>query len=98
MKWLYVKKLEYCGKNEMKLPNQQSLVFEKSSALAGVSFIYQAHFLFQGDSGGPLVCKTGNSYVLYGLTSWGYGCARQGYPGVYTEVTAIKDIVSSTIA
>jgi trypsin len=36
----------------------------------------------QGDSGGP-------AYVdgrLAGIVSWGEGCARKGFPGVYTKV------------
>uniref|UniRef100_A0A1L8DQJ8 Putative trypsin-like serine protease n=1 Tax=Nyssomyia neivai TaxID=330878 RepID=A0A1L8DQJ8_9DIPT len=36
----------------------------------------------QGDSGGPLVCNG----LLTGITSFGNGCARPGYPGVYTAV------------
>lgn len=43
----------------------------------------------QGDSGGPLVATlpVGNSPTeLVGIVSFGFGCARQGYPGVYTEV------------
>ncbi|XP_066930003.1 coagulation factor IX-like [Clytia hemisphaerica] len=45
----------------------------------------------QGDSGGPLVCRkqdavTGESqWYLWGVVSWGYGCATQRYYGVYTK-------------
>ncbi|XP_043520577.1 trypsin 5G1-like [Frieseomelitta varia] len=47
----------------------------------------------QGDSGGPMTIGG----RLAGLVSWGYGCARAGYPGVHTEVAAFSDwIVSKT--
>jgi trypsin len=36
----------------------------------------------QGDSGGPLTA----SGVLVGITSWGMGCARSNYAGIYTRV------------
>lgn len=54
----------------------------------------------QGDSGGPLFRRdASNRWVLVGITSWGHGCARSGYPGVYTQVSTfaqkIQDAVNS---
>jgi len=42
----------------------------------------------QGDSGGPAVWKgDGKQYFTQiGIVSWGQGCARGGYPGVYTRI------------
>ncbi|KAK2501129.1 hypothetical protein MC885_019676 [Smutsia gigantea] len=45
----------------------------------------------QGDSGGPLVFNFNSTWVQVGIVSWGIGCGRRGYPGVYTEVSFYKD-------
>lgn len=37
------------------------------------------------DSGGPLILAG----RLAALTSWAYGCARPGYPGVYTRLSTL---------
>jgi secreted trypsin-like serine protease len=47
----------------------------------------------QGDSGGPFVING----RLAGITSWGNGCAREGYPGVYTRLTTFSDLVTEQI-
>ncbi len=39
----------------------------------------------QGDSGGPLF-KPASPRTQVGIVSYGFGCARAGFPGVYTEV------------
>lgn len=42
----------------------------------------------QGDSGGPLVFNDENNVaVVYGIVSFGIGCARKGIPGVYSRVS-----------
>lgn len=52
----------------------------------------------QGDSGGPLVVPNGSgSYLLAGVTSFGIGCARSTYYGVYTRVSKFNDWIKAKI-
>lgn len=53
----------------------------------------------QGDSGGPMFRRdASNAWIQVGITSWGYGCARAGYPGVYTEVSTFASAIASAAA
>ncbi|CAI5731548.1 unnamed protein product [Hyaloperonospora brassicae] len=48
----------------------------------------------QGDSGGPLVREQLAEDVLIGVVSWGNGCGRAGYPGVYARVSIATEWLS----
>lgn len=51
----------------------------------------------QGDSGGPMVYAIDNEPTPYqvGIVSWGIGCARPEYPGVYTKVAKYIDWIKA---
>lgn len=53
----------------------------------------------QGDSGGPMVKRAATGeWREVGIVSYGYGCARAGYPGVYSEVQAFSNAIKSRIS
>ncbi|CAF1203598.1 unnamed protein product [Rotaria sordida] len=51
----------------------------------------------QGDSDGPLMAFVDNRWVLAGITSSGKGCARNGYPGIYTHVSYFISFINSNV-
>lgn len=53
----------------------------------------------QGDSGGPMFRRdNNNAWIQVGIVSWGEGCARPDYPGVYTEVSTFASAIKSAAA
>ncbi|MBV7248942.1 trypsin-like serine protease [Streptomyces sp. MW-W600-10] len=50
----------------------------------------------QGDSGGPMFRKDdSDEWVQVGIVSWGQGCARPDYPGVYAQVSHFAGDIAS---
>lgn len=47
----------------------------------------------QGDSGGPFF----RANTLYGVVSWGKGCAEPNSPGVYAKITAALDWIHEIV-
>jgi trypsin len=62
----------------------------KDACKVDINQIYHLYncFLFQGDSGGPMMFCSSLECKLVGVVSWGLGCAREGKPGVYAEVSS----------
>lgn len=53
----------------------------------------------QGDSGGPLIVPSStDGWTLAGIVSWGNGCARPNFYGVYTKVANYHEWISQQIA
>ena len=51
----------------------------------------------QGDSGGPVIQVVNGRDVLVGIVSWGEGCARAKYPGVYAKLSSSLTWIETSI-
>ncbi|XP_055386113.1 trypsin-1 [Condylostylus longicornis] len=88
-----VEKRNWLREAEVPVFNQE-LCFEKYKDYGGVTermlcagYIEGGKDACQGDSGGPL----NHNNVLVGVVSWGYGCAKPDYPGVYSRVSYVRE-------
>ncbi|RVE43042.1 hypothetical protein evm_012313 [Chilo suppressalis] len=54
----------------------------------------------KGDGGSPLVCEypgVEGRYYQAGIVSWGLGCGREGLPGMYSDVAALRSWVDRVV-
>ncbi|KAK7500554.1 hypothetical protein BaRGS_00008129 [Batillaria attramentaria] len=49
----------------------------------------------QGDSGGPFMCTCNGVLKQVGIVSYGIGCARAEFPGVYARVSYFKEWIKN---
>ncbi len=75
-------------------PAKEAGPYEHFSARTNVCAGAAGRDACQGDSGGPLlVTDTSGAHLQVGVTSFGEGCGRAGFPGVYTEVPSLLGFI-----
>jgi trypsin len=91
-----------CNLRHVQVPYLETHYCEVSYKDAGAQYTISSENAFcagakgydscQGDSGGPIVSidPIRGDTVLVGIVSWGNGCAREGFPGVYTRAAQFR--------
>lgn len=51
-----------------------------------------------GDSGGPLLVEKNDRWHVYGVTSFGDECGKEGKYGIYSKTSAYVDWIKKTVA
>ncbi|XP_076465413.1 trypsin-like [Babylonia areolata] len=52
----------------------------------------------QGDSGAPLFCECGGTVYQTGIGSYGKGCSKEGFPGVYSRVSSYLSWIMQVVS
>lgn len=92
--WGYIRETAYMPSNVLQYVNVPIVDANACRRAYGTAIITPANVCAgnnkgdacQGDSGGPLAMKG----KLIGIVSFGNGCNRPGFPGVYTNVGHIR--------
>lgn len=79
--------LDQGGKDSCQGEFDEILKWKIYHLIFGIQFLVHL-----GDSGGPMaVYSVFNTPILIGIVSWGYGCAKPNYPGVYSRISVARE-------
>lgn len=74
--------------------NQADLKVTKKQICAGGKINQDS---CSGDSGGPLMIVQNKVWYALGIVSYGIGCGREGWPGIYTNISSYTKWIDKKI-